>query len=146
MQTLQNSYIKTAYTPAALASSSESFGTAIDLAQLGGLDSAVYLITTSSTAGDVTVKINESATSGGSYTAITNATVTLTASVAGVAMISVKLGGPRLRYQKISFTAATTDSRVLSAVVIGTNPAQGVNGATEALRATNAGLLSRAVV
>jgi hypothetical protein len=146
MQTLQNSYIKTAYTPAALASSSESLGAAIDLAQLGGLDTVVYLITTSSTAGAVTVAIKESATSGGSYAAITGATVTLAASTAGVAMISVKLGGPRLGFQKISFTAATTDSRVLSAVVIGTNPAQGVNGATEALRATNAGLLSRAVV
>lgn len=146
MQNLQNSYIATAYTPAALAATSESLGSAIDLAKLGGLDSIVYLISTSATTGNVTVAIKESSASGGTYTAITGATVTLTGGVAGTAMISIKLGGPRLQFQKISFTAATNDSRVLSATYIGTNPAQGVNGATEALRATNAGLLSRAVV
>jgi len=146
MEYMQNAYIVTAYTPAALASSSESLGTAIDLSQLGGLAEVTYLITTNSTAGAVTVAIKESATTGGSYTAITNATVTLAASTAGTAMITIQLGGHRLGFQKISFTAATTDSRVLSAVVIGGNPVKGVAGSTEALRATNAGLLSRAVV
>lgn len=146
MQNLQNSYIATAYTPAALASTSESLGSAIDLAKLGGLDTIVYIVNTNSTAGAVTVAIKESDATGGTYTAISGATVTLAASTAGTAMISVKLGGPRLQFQKISFTAATADSRVLSATYIGTNPAFGVNGSTEALRATNAGLLSRAVV
>jgi hypothetical protein len=146
MNDLQNAYVTTAYTPAALASTSESLGPAIDVSSLGGFSDAVFFITTSSTAGAVTVAIKESATSGGSYTTITNATVTLAASTAGVAMISVRLGGPRLGFFKVSFTAATADSRVLSAVVVGLNPNYGVNGSTEALRATNAGLLSRAVV
>lgn len=146
MNDLQNAYVTTAYTPAALASMSESLGPAIDVSSLGGFSDAVFFITTSSTAGAVTVVIKESATSGGSYTTITGSTITLAASTAGVAMISVRLGGPRLGFFKVSFTAATTDSRVLSAVVVGLNPNYGVNGSTEALRATNAGLLSRAVV
>jgi len=146
MEYLQNSYITTAYTPAALASTSESLGAAIDLSQLGGLSEINFLVTTSSQLGTVTVAIKESATSGGTYTAISGATVTLAASTAGVAMICVQLGGPRLGFQKISMTASTVDSRVLSAVAIGGDPVKGVSGSTEALRATNAGLLSRAVV
>lgn len=146
MNDLQNSYVTTAYTPAALASLTESLGPAIDVSSLGGFSDAVFFITTNSTAGAVTVVIKESATSGGSYTTITGSTITLAASTAGTAMISVRLGGPRLGFFKVSFTAATTDSRILSAVVVGLNPGLGVNGSTEALRATNAGLLSRAVV
>ena len=146
MNDLQNSYVTTAYTPAALASMSESLGPAIDVSSLGSFSDAVFFISTSSTAGTVAVAIKESATSGGSYAAITGASVSLAASTAGVAMISVRLGGSRLGFLKVSFTASTTDSRVLSAVVVGLNPALGVNGSTEALRATNAGLLSRAVV
>jgi len=146
MNILHNSYITPAYTPAALASTSESLGTAIDVSSLGGFSDVAFLVSTSSQLGTVTVAIKESATSGGSYTAITNATVTLAASTAGVSMITVRLGGPRLGFLKVSFTASTADSRVLSAVAIGVNPANGVNGSTEALRATNAGLLSRAVV
>lgn len=146
MNTLQNSYITTAYTPAAYASTSETLGPAIDLAQLGGLGEVTYLLTTSSQLGTVAVAIKESATSGGSYTTITGATLTLAASTAGTAMLCVQLGGSRLGFQKISLTPSTADSRVVSATVIGTDPAQGVNGSTEALRATNAGLLSRAVV
>lgn len=146
MNDLQNSYVTTAYTPAALAATTESLGPAIDVTSLGGFSDAVFFITTSSTAGTVAVAIKESATSGGTYAAITNASVTLAASAAGVAMISVRLGGPRLGFLKVSFTASSADSRVLSAVVVGLNPNYGANGSTEALRATNAGLLSRAVV
>ena len=146
MQTLQNSYVFNALTPQALAATTELLGTAIDLSQLGGLDSITYYVSTNSIAGDVTVVVKESATTGGTYAAITNATTTLLGSNAGTTMIAVKLGGARLGFQKISLTAASATSRVLSAVAIATNPAQGVNGSTEALRATNAGLLSRAVV
>jgi hypothetical protein len=146
MNTLQNAYVFNALAPQALAATTELLGSAIDLSQLGGLDTIVYYVSTNSITGDVTVAVKESATTGGTYTAITNATTTLVASNAGTTMISVKLGGARLGFQKISLTAATATSRQVSAIAIATNPAFGVNGSTEALRATNAGLLSRAVV
>ena len=146
MQNLQNSYVFNALAPQALASTSELLGSALDLSQLGGLDTIVYYVSTNSITGDVTVVVKESATTGGTYTAITGATTTLVASNAGTTMISVKLGGSRLGFQKLSLTAATATSRQVAAIAIATNPAQGVNGSTEATRATNAGLLSRAVV
>jgi hypothetical protein len=61
-------------------------------------------------------------------------------------MISVQTGGPRQRYLRCSHTAGTATSRVIGAVAIGINPCNGVNGSTEAARATAAGLVARAVV
>jgi hypothetical protein len=61
-------------------------------------------------------------------------------------MISVRLGGSRKRYLRVSHTSASSTSRIVAAIAIGCNPGTGVNGATEALRATNAGLLGRSVI
>ena len=145
MNQLQNSYVYTALTPQALASTSELLGTAIDASKLGSFSDLVFFVSTSSVVGTVTVVIKESATSGGTYTT-TGATLTLAPSTAGTSMLSVRLGGARLGFFKISCTSDDATSRLLSSVAIGINPTTGVNGATEALRATNAGLLKRSVV
>ena len=146
MNNLQNSYVYQALTPQALASTSELLGTAIDASKLGSFSDLVFFVSTSSTVGTLTVVVKESATTGGSYATITGTSLTMVPSTAGTSMISVRLGGARLGFFKISITSDDATSRSLSAIALGVNPTQGVLGSTEALRATNAGLLKRTVV
>lgn len=144
---MQNAYIVNAIAPQAIASSSEQLGSAIDLqnATLGQFSDLTFVLTTDNVATVTTFVIKESSDNS-TYTAITSATVTTTSATAGTYMINVSLGGPRLRYMKVSLTASNSTSHVVGCVAIGGFPAFGVNGTTEALRATNAGLVARAVV
>lgn len=148
MNDLQNSLITQALAPQAVAATTETTGTAIDLrnATLGGYSDLVFILTSASgtdTSGTFAVKESDDNSSYGS--AIASVTYNQTAAV-GTYMISVRLGGARKRYLRCSHTAGNATSRVVGAIAIGLNPAHGVNGSTEALRATNAGLVARAVI
>jgi hypothetical protein len=146
---MQNSYIVSTYLSGAASGTSELLSTKVDLnnSTLGSFSNLTFILSTAAAdGGAVTFTIKESSDDS-TYTAISGATLTTTASTAGTYMIDVNLGGPRLRYYKVSLTPATNvATRTLSCIAIGTNPAFGVNGASEATRATNAGLVARAVV
>lgn len=152
MNALQNSLITQALTPQAVAATTETTGTVIDLqsstlAALGGFSDIVFILTSATgtdTSGTFVVKESSDNVT---YTAITNATVTYTQNPGvGTYMISVQTGGPRQRYLRCSHTAGSATSRAVAAIAIGINPCNGVNGSSEATRATNAGLAARAVV
>lgn len=152
MNALQNSLITQALAPQAVAATTETTGTVIDLqsstlAALGGFSDIVFILTSATgtdTSGTFVVK---ESSDNSTYTAITGATVTYNQTAAvGTYMISVQTGGPRQRYLRVSHTAGTATSRVVGAVAIGINPCNGINGSSEATRATNAGLVARAVV
>lgn len=152
MNPLQNSLITQALTPQAVAATTETTGTVIDLqsttlAALGGFSDIIFILTSASgtdTSGTFVVK---ESSDNSTYTAITNATVTYNqTSAVGTYMISVQTGGPRQRYLRVSHTAGTATSRAIGAIAIGINPCNGINGSTEAARATAAGLVARAVV
>ena len=146
--TLQNSYITQALAPQTVAATTETTGTGIDTATLNGFSDVVFVLTSSAvtdTSGTFTVR--ESADNS-TYDATAIATVTYaqTTTVVGTYMISVRLGGSRKRYLRVSHTSGSATSRIVGAIAVGCNPGTGVNGATEALRATNAGLLGRSVI
>ena len=146
---MQNSYIVNAFFPQLAAGTAEILGTKIDVqnSTLGTFSNLTFILSTAAAdSGAVTFAIKESSDDS-TYTAISGASITTTASTNGTYMIDVNLGGPRLRYYKVSVTPATNvTTRILNCVCVGSNPALGVNGATETLRATNAGLVARAVV
>jgi len=145
--TLQNSYITQALAPQTVAATTETTGTGVDTATLNGFSDVVFVLTSSSvtdTSGTLTVR--ESADNS-TYDATAIATVTYNqTSAVGTYMISVRLGGSRKRYLRVSHTSGSGTSRIVAAIAVGCNPGTGVNGATEALRATNAGLVARAVI
>ena len=144
---LQNSYITSGYISGVASGTSEILGTAIDLknSTLGAFSNLTFILSTVASDTAVTFVIKES-DDNSTYTPITNASITTTAA-GGVYMIDVNLGGSRKRYYKASLTPSTNiATRALSCVVVGSNPAFGVNGADETTRATNAGLVNRAVV
>lgn len=149
MKILQNSFITQALAPQAVAATTETTGTVIDLqnATYGGFASIVFILTSASgtdTSGTFVVK---ESSDNSTYTTISGATVTYNqTSAVGTYMIHVTLGGPRLRYLRVSHTAGTATSRAIAAVAIGVFPANGVTGTTEAARATSQGLVARAVV
>jgi len=146
---LQNSYIVSAYLNGAASGTSELLSTKVDLlnSTLGAFSNLTFILSTAAADGGTVAFVIKESSDDSTYTAITNASITTTASTAGTYMIDVNLGGPRLRYYKVSLTPSTSvATRTLSCVAIGSNPAFGVNGATEATRATNAGLVARAVV
>ena len=147
MNDLQNAYIAQALAPQSVAATTETTGTGLDTANLNGFSDVVFILTSASgtdTTGTFTVR--ESAdNSTYDATAIASVTYNQTSAV-GTYLISVRLGGARKRYLRCSHTAGNATARVVGAVVIGLNPGTGVNGATEALRATNAGLVARAVI
>jgi hypothetical protein len=144
---MQNSYITSVYLNGTASGTSELLSTKVDLknSTLGAFSNLTFVLSTLATDTAVTFVIKESSDDS-TYTAISGATITTTAA-GGVYMIDVSLGGPRLRYYKVSITPSTSvAARTLSCIAIGSNPAFGVNGDTEATRATNAGLVSRVVV
>jgi hypothetical protein len=145
--TLQNSYITQALAPQTVAATTETTGTGVDTATLNGFSDVVFVLTSSSvtdTSGTLTVR--ESADNS-TYDATAIATVTYNqTSAVGTYMISVRLGGSRKRYLRVSHTSGSATSRIVGAIAVGCNPGTGVNGATEALRATNAGLVARSVI
>jgi hypothetical protein len=148
MNILQNSLITQALAPQTVAATSETTGTAIDLQNttLLGFSEIVFVLTSSSVTDTTgTFVIKESADNSTYGTAIATVTYNQTSAV-GTYMISVRTGGPRLRYLRISHTSGSATSRIVGAVAIGVNPVGGINGSTETLRATNAGLLGRAVI
>lgn len=148
MNILQNSLITQALAPQTVAATTETTGTAIDLQNttLLGFSEIVFVLTSSSVTDTTgTFVIKESADNSTYGTAIASVTYNQTSAV-GTYMISVRTGGPRLRYLRVSHTSGSATSRIVGAIAIGVNPVGGVNGSTEATRATNAGLLGRAVI
>jgi len=145
--TLQNSYITQALAPQTVAAATETTGTGVDTSTLNGFSDVVFVLTSSSvsdTSGTLTVR--ESADNS-TYDSTAIATVTYNqTSAVGTYMISVRLGGSRKRYLRVSHTSGSGTSRIVAAIAVGCNPGTGVNGATEALRATNAGLVARSVI
>ena len=152
MNPLQNSLITQALSPQAIAATTETVGTVIDLqsstlAALGGFSDIVFILTSASGSDTTGTFLVKESSDNSTFTAITNATVTYNqTSAVGTYMISVQTGGPRLRYLRCSHTAGSATSRVIGAIAIGINPCNGINGSTEAARATAAGLVARAVV
>lgn len=149
MNILQNSLITQALAPQTVAATTETTGTAIDLqsTSLLGFSDIVFILTSSAiadTSGTFVVK--ESADNSTYSAAIATVTYAQSTAVVGTYMISVRTGGARLRYLRVSHTSGSASSRIVGAVAIGVNPVGGVNGSSEPARATAAGLLGRAVI
>lgn len=148
MNILQNSLITQALAPQTVAATTETTGTAIDLqsTSLLGFSEIVFVLTSSSVTDTTgTFVIKESADNSTYSAAIATVTYNQTTAV-GTYMISVRTGGNRLRYLRLSHTSGSATSRIVGAIAIGVNPVGGVNGSSEAARATAAGLIARAVI
>jgi hypothetical protein len=146
---LQNSYITQALTPQSVAATTETTGTVIDLQGVTntGTFSDIVFILTSATGSDTTgTFVVKEGTDGSTFSTTVGSVTYNQSSAVGTYMISIRLGGPRARYLRCSHTAGNATARVIAAIAVGCNPAYGVNGSSEALRATNAGLVARTVV
>lgn len=148
MVDIHNALITTAYTPAAVAAAGTTTGTAIDLTTLNGFSEICFILTQTQVVDTGNIFfIRTSDASGGTYTDVVGATITLTSNVAGTYLISIRLNNPNLqRFVRVSYTALTSTSRTVSVVAVGLNPSNGVRGSNEAARATSAGLVARAAI